>query len=543
MTALGMGHYLQTVIDAHVHPDNVDDSKGKYFDILGFDPRGIGYTEPAAMCISDGAAAWSWRLREAAEGHLDSSDAALGRLWAMTHAFGASCKEAVDAEDEPDIKQFMSTASVARDMLEIAEKHAELVAEQKTQLRLVDRPHLPKCPKSEITKYEPGTVKLQYMGFSYGTYLGATFASMFPERVGRLSLDGVVNSDDYNNALGEGSLRDTEKVMKAFYTFCLLSGPENCALATPTSSAHDIERRVQSIINSLYHRPIAVSLPDEGPDLLTYSDVRSLIFHSFYSPALTFPMIAEILTAIEAGQSAVIERLVAAFRSVHIYTCPTTLPFYSDTTTYAVLCSDSVDQTSVDIGEMEKYWHALEKFSPSAGAYWSMLKMKCTGWKIKASYKYTGEFGGNTSHPILWLSTTADPVTPLHSARIMSNRFPGSVVLIQDSAGHCSLSTPTPCTEKAIREYFQSGSLPDPEQVCIPPKSPLSLNSTDPNSPFYDPSLGERTFLGEEVWSAEEEEAARGLQMWAAENEWFGMGYGSERIGGMMKSWLAQQHA
>jgi pimeloyl-ACP methyl ester carboxylesterase len=122
---------LQTIVDSDVHPDNHNSTDARYYDIIGFDPRGVGETRPAVWCMDD-AAAWSWNLRESEEGILGSSDAALGRLWAMTHAWGESCKQAINEEEglnikQYNIKQYVSTASVARDMLEIVERHAEVV--------------------------------------------------------------------------------------------------------------------------------------------------------------------------------------------------------------------------------------------------------------------------------------------------------------------------------------------------------------------------------------------------------------------------------
>lgn len=95
--------------------------------------------------MPDEATAFSWQIRQSTEGMLGSSDAALGRLWSMNQAYGASCKQASDAGEGPDIKQYMSTASVARDMLEIAERHAEWVAE-----------------KNDETTFNREDVKLQY---------------------------------------------------------------------------------------------------------------------------------------------------------------------------------------------------------------------------------------------------------------------------------------------------------------------------------------------------------------------------------------------
>jgi pimeloyl-ACP methyl ester carboxylesterase len=523
LIALWEGKAIQTIVDPAAHPAFSLESHGKYYDVLGFDPRGIGWSEPAAKCIPDSASAWSWRLREGTEGSLESSDAALGRLWSMSQAFGASCKQAEDVEEGPDIKQYMSTASVARDMLEIAEKHAEWAANTK---------------EANATPFERESVKLHYWGFSYGTYLGSTFASMFPDRVGRLLLDGVVNAHDYNNALGQGSLRDTEKTMNAFYTSCLAAGPEQCPLATNASSADDVEERVQKITKSLYHHPIALTTPS-GPELFTYTDMKGTIFGALYTPALAFGPLAQILAAVERRGGDILKQFAMVLHDQHVYSCRTDPldNLESGVPQEAILCGDGVDQSALDQDTFENYWTLLRGISPSAGSFWSMLKMKCAAWPIKAMYRLGDDekFGANTSHPILFISNTADPVTPLRSGRIMAKLFPGSALLVQDSAGHCSSSTPTPCTMKAIREYFQTGVLPHEGTVCIPPASPLSLNSTDSNSPFYDPSLGQAAFLAEDTM-VDEMKAAMRLQAWSAEFKYFGKAQLGQRVHDMMIS-------
>ncbi|KAF1839952.1 uncharacterized protein K460DRAFT_390178 [Cucurbitaria berberidis CBS 394.84] len=488
--ALMVAKSLQTIVDSGADSSTASSSP-KYFDLIGFDPRGIGETEPAAKCLPDEPSSWSWSLRENNEGILGSSDAALGRLWSMNHAFGASCKQAMDAEDGPDIKEYVSTAFVARDMLEITERHAEYVVKQADQLS-VQRTTRPRSRCREA--YVPGKAKLQYWGFSYGTYLGSTFASMFPDRVGRLILDGVVSSYDYNHALGNGSLVDTEKSMNSFYTFCHHSGPEECPLATANGTITDVVERFQKILKSLYHSPLVISSP-QGPEILTYSDVKLLIFSAVYQPQASFRFIAELLAAVEAGGGEIIDNLSFAYRSGHVYHCPVNGSDYapkglSEAAEFAILCGDGLDQSHVDIDEFAEYWNLLDRISPTAGSIWSILLMRCAAWKIRAKYSFRGPFGGNTSHPILFLSNTADPVTPLRSGRLMHSLFPGSGMLVGDSAGHCSVSTPNPCTLTHIRAYFQTGVLPPPETVCVPPTTPFSLNSTDPKSPFYDPSLG-----------------------------------------------------
>ncbi|EUC48783.1 hypothetical protein COCMIDRAFT_2439 [Bipolaris oryzae ATCC 44560] len=489
--ALTAGKALQLLVDSD-DPPNVASSDAKYFDIIGFDPRGIGRTEPAARCMPDRPSAWSWNLREADEGLLGSSDAALGRLWSMTHAFGASCKLADQGQSGPDIKRYMSTAFVARDMLEIAEKHAEYVAHEVAQIVARD------SAKQRVyhnTAYVPGQAKLQYWGFSYGTYLGYTFASMFPDRVGRLVLDGVVSSYEYNYSQGNGSLVDSEKALSSFYTFCFNSGPKHCQLATVNSNVTDIQKRVLRIVDSLYHDPLQIVSLD-GPEFLTWSDIKMLLFSSVYQPRVMFPYISRILAAIEAGSGSELNQLAQAYRYTHVYSCPTGHvsdsddPSSSVVSTISILCSDGVEQGYLTKDEFAAYWKLVESVSPTFGAYWSMLRMRCAAWNIRASHRFQGSFGAsNTSNPILFISNTADPVTPLNSGRYMSNLFPGSSLLVSDHAGHCTLSGPDSCVFERVRNYLHMGEIPVSGTVCVPPPSPFSLNSTRPDSPFYDPSL------------------------------------------------------
>lgn len=531
---------LQTIVDP-----SVDDSslakEGKYYDILGFDPRGVGLTEPAASCMPDDASAWSWRLREVTEGILGSSDAALGRLWSMSHAYGASCKRHTNETEGPDIKKYMSTASVARDMLEIAERHAEWAVEESNKLTMAKVSGSRVCTGSKETQlklYEPGATKLTYMGFSYGTYLGATFAAMFPNRVGRLVLDGVVNAHDYNNALGQGSLRDTEKDMKSFYSFCLLAGPERCRLSSSASTIEEMEAYVQRIVQSLYHDPIAIDTRD-GPEIFSYSDLKGLIFSLLYQPNPGFEYLGDVLREVEARSGPMLEMIGSGILSTHVYSCPasevqTVLSRYS-VAQDAILCGDGEPFNDLDVQSMEDYWRLLEGISPSAGAIWAMLRMKCAAWPVRPLYTFGHDdnFHGITNHPILWVSSTGDPVTPLYSARAMAARYPGSGLLIQDTAGHCALASLTPCTVAAIKNYFQTGELPIPDTVCVPENSPYSLNSTDPDSPFYDPSLGQAVLMTEQ--SLENEmEAAKKLQSQVLGFLNFGRGHLGHRINDMV---------
>ena len=123
---LGAGDYISAVLD---------DSDGKYFDLMSFDPRGVGLTEPGVHCFTALVDA-AWRIRTMQEGLFSSSDAALGRLWSMSHAQGESCSRFGILDNAPDIKKYVSTAYVARDMLELVEKHGEWREKEAKKLSL-----------------------------------------------------------------------------------------------------------------------------------------------------------------------------------------------------------------------------------------------------------------------------------------------------------------------------------------------------------------------------------------------------------------------
>jgi TAP-like protein len=94
------------------------------------------------------------------------------------------------------------------------------------------------------------------------------------------------------------------------------------------------------------------------------------------------------------------------------------------------------------------------------------VSWQCATWRMRAKERYTGDFAVKTRNPIMLIGNTYDPVTPLRSAHNVSGAFEGSVVLQQDSYGHCSISQPSVCTAKAVRKYFLDGVLPEEGTVC-----------------------------------------------------------------------------
>lgn len=293
---------------------------------------------------------------------------------------------------------------------------------------------------------------------------------------------GNVDAAQYFSGAGTHFLQDTDKVMSAFYHFCHIAGPIYCTFHASSPSA--IESRLETLLQSLKKHPVIVSSSpnstNELPSIISYSDVRRLIASSLYRPLVMFPGLAEALTALEAGEGNLFLDLVGRSEG-NPFLCndgrdtPTPeLPEVegSADASKAIFCSDQGLQNDA-VDSFEEYVAKAIETSKAAGATMASMRLGCVGWKVEAKWRFAGPFTGNTSHPILFIANTADNVTPLVSARVNAKGFPGSRVLVSNSYGHTTLSTPSRCTAGHIRRYFQDGILPDVDRVCDPDLVPF----------------------------------------------------------------------
>lgn len=155
--------------------------------------------------------------------------------------------------------------------------------------------------QAEAIGQSPSDAKLWAYGVSYGTVVGTTFASMFPDRVGRMILDGIVNADQhYDNDWRDGS-DQMDEAMEKFSSLCHSAGPQACSFWGPTPG--NITARLDDIILQLRNHPVPLSgVENQGlPQLVTYSDLKALFINSVYNPPAAYPVMADILHQIEGG--------------------------------------------------------------------------------------------------------------------------------------------------------------------------------------------------------------------------------------------------
>ncbi|KAI1398387.1 alpha/beta-hydrolase [Hypoxylon fuscum] len=416
---------------------------GKNHDIISFDPRGISASVPRIDCWGSPEKSRLWDLQDV--GVVDAHPGLIYDAFARATALSQNCERNMKSSG---LLSHISTASHARDMLEIM--------------------------------HQTGQDKLKYWGFSYGTILGGVFASMYPDKVERFVSDGNVDYREWHMQTYINFLHDTDKVMEAFYNYCHKAGPSSCDFYASTPGA--IEERLKNLLTRIRKHPIVVSATKSGPDMpqvITWSHVKRLISATLYRPIFMFKNFAKVLKALERGDGVPFYELVRSDEETppicSIEAIPPNVPKLEEGNADAfpaILCADSPPITD-EVEDFAEFVEELKKVSSVAGDVNALFRMGCVGRKIRPKWRYDGPFGGNTSHPILYVANIADNVTPLISARNNSEGFPDSVVLVQNSYGHTSLSAASTCTAGYIRAYFQNGTLPKPGTTCEPDYYPF----------------------------------------------------------------------
>lgn len=484
------GKATQVIVDSELDSNTTEpDSVHRYHDIIGFDPRGIGRTTPGIHCFPDSFSREAWSMQNEALGLLGSSEDSFLRNWYRSKALAEGCSTAIGlASDGGDaIGEHVNSSPVAADMLEIVERHAEWVEKQGKVAQTAHDMRQGRDKAQTIakrTRWAKGQEKIKYWGNSYGTILGQTFASMFPDRVERLILDGVCDSHDYYFGPWFSALKDVDKILDKFFSYCYEAGPEECSFFV-SGGPGEIKEAYQDLLQDIFDHPRGVpSSAIRGPDVITWSDVKSMIRLGMYLPLVFMPMAADLLTDISMGNGS----LFADFKHVeHSPSCPTVEceaagPYSpecnaggdnEEDASLAILCTDCEGLGDVDEVQFQEYWHALQNQSTILGDWWAHTRLGCVGWKAKAKWRFSGPFAGNTSYPMLFIGNTLDPVTPFDNAVRMSANFPGSALLQQDSEGHTSWSSPSLCTGKIARAYFQTGHMPEAGTVCGVERQPF----------------------------------------------------------------------
>lgn len=291
-----------------------------------------------------------------------------------------------------------------------------------------------------------GDEKLNFYGVSYGTYLGAVYAELYPQNVGRMVLDSAVNptpDDEVIQAMGfDLSLRNFAKWCAA-QSECTLGGSEQ-----------EVIDRVVALLNELDAKP----LPGDGTRQLTQSLAITGVVLYFYFGSEAYSALSDVLTyTIETRdgqyllQSADLlnERYPDGTYGGLTYAFP------------AIRCLDSADE---GIDRAFDAWTGDDSqkapiFGPLFGP-----DLVCPLWTAEPAPQI--DFTGAGAPPILIIQNTGDSATPYRNAELLNGELESSILVVRDAPGHGAYMSGSSCLDTVVDDYFNQGVVPEPGVRC-----------------------------------------------------------------------------
>ncbi|KAG8625890.1 hypothetical protein KVT40_006291 [Elsinoe batatas] len=410
------------------------------YDIIGFDPRGVGRTIPFSCSPSSSL---SKRSDQDNRTEIFPTIDALGlfqnKAWQDGGAFAERCKDEQDATGN-----FLSTPYVARDLLKITE-----------------------------AVNEDG--QLRFWGRSYGTILGQTFASMFPDRVQRMLLDSVVSPNDYYAGQWLTVTRDTVKSLLHFFKECMDAGSLICPLASLNGDETSAESLMDALVESLEEvKAQNLTLPENFPvapwwasaeGLPLLGQLKTILLRFVYRPNQYFTLASLVNQTLSGDFSPYLD-----FNPDDI---PPPEPAWNLGTDafHGVACLDSAFRAS-NPGDMYSSVQAQLQGGGTFPDSFSSQVWVCSQWRFQSPEPFEGVFRGiNTSYPVMLTNSPFDPITPLQNAFEAATAFNGSRLLVHNGHGHGVANHPSLCTMRAIGDYFTNGTLPEAGAECAPQKN------------------------------------------------------------------------
>lgn len=377
------------------------------YTVVSFDPRGVGGSVPAVSCLDDAQKAAVFNqpsVPRNAEQDTRRTDLAAG--------IGAACER-----DFGSALSYLGTENVVRDI--------------------------------DAIRAAMGFDKASYLGYSYGTFVGALYAQLFPERTGRIVLDSVMAPELDYRAVRQAQAKGMQASVTAFAADCLAR--EDCPLPGPPTAA---VQAIVDIVGGLDTEPYRA--PD-GREL-SGSRMLALVESSQYMPVTGWPALRTALADALAGRW---QAVVDAAYSPDLMVNP------ADSEYLAVVCTDFA--TERDPRAPARLAPVWAQESPVSGGNRAWSLAPCESWPVGPVRK-PGPVNPQGAGPVLILNTSGDPATPLEWAQSLHRQIAESSLVIAPGPGHLA-SSQNACADEKLLAFLLEGVAP-PEPVFTCPVNP-----------------------------------------------------------------------
>jgi pimeloyl-ACP methyl ester carboxylesterase len=387
----------------------ISDAVRDRYDVVGFDPRGVGTSTPL-KCLSD---AETDQL--VAADPTPDDPAEVRSTISLFEQLAARCKAGGG-----ELLAHVTTRDAARDM--------------------------------DVLRAALGDSKLTYLGKSYGTFLGATYAELFPGNVGNVVLDGALDPALPSEQVNLGQAKGFEQATRAFVADCAKSS--ECPLGS------DVDAGMQQLRDFLSQLD-ADPLPTGDADRPLTEGLGALGIAVVMYDENGWPVLREALSQAFAGEGAEMLRLA------DIYTGRTQQGTYSsnqNTVIYAVNCTDRSDPSG-GLEEVERTVDEFEKVAPTWGPFLAWSQLPCDYWPVEGEGA-PAPIRAEGSGPIVVVGTTGDPATPYEWSVNLSKELADGHLITYEGEGHTAYLRGSRCVDKAVDAYLLRGEVPEEGLRC-----------------------------------------------------------------------------
>jgi pimeloyl-ACP methyl ester carboxylesterase len=380
------------------------------YDVVGVDPRGVGQSTPVD-CLSDAE-----MDAYAASEPIPDDTAEIDEYRSTIVDFGEGCTEKSGA-----LAAHISTEEAARDF--------------------------------DIVRALLGSKTFDWFGASYGTELGATYATLFPKTVGRMVLDGAVDPSLTAEESAFGQTTGFERALDAYIKDCV--GEKTCPLGRDADAAED---KLVEFVDDRDANPMSTGQKRKLTQGIAFYGIAVTLYDK-----QTWPILTKALTAAFKGDGADLLRLSDIyFRRNPDGTYAENLGEANP----AINCLDSADDDDEStLEEVQDSVPRFEKASPVFGRVLAWGALSCTDWPIKATHPQV-DVDATGSKPIVVLGTTRDPATPYEWAKSLADELGTAVLVTREGDGHTAYTSGNECIAKLVDTYFVEGTAPKDGTTC-----------------------------------------------------------------------------
>lgn len=392
------------------HPSHFGPQLRARFDIIGFDPRGVGRSAPIA-CLTDTQLDHYTTLDPA-----PSTPVEVATVVAGVKTFDAGCRTRSAL-----LLPYVGTPNTARDM--------------------------------DILRAVLGDSKLFYLGSSYGTYLGAVYAELFPSHLARAVLDGAFPPTLTTSQVALGHASGAQEALTRFITDCVTH--PDCPLGRDVAAA-------AAKLADLFAATRAHPLPTGTERTLGQALAETGVLVGLYGSPQSWPFLRQALARAMAGDGHGLLVLADQYygRDPQSGHYPTNVA-----AGYAISCLDHPGVRSAR--DVQAELPAIARTSPLLGTLIAWRELPCAYWSVRPqSQPHPIHYAG--SPPILVVGTTRDLATRYSWAQDLAGQLGSAVLLTYNGDGHLAYGRGSGCLDTAVDTYLTQGAVPATGTVCQP---------------------------------------------------------------------------